>query len=156
MMNHRIRAAALIIKDKSILLVKHVHPETKYKWWVPPGGKIEETDNSIFEAVKREVWEETGLDVKVNEEVKYIREFIDKENNTLNLELFVEAIVTDGDLTINNIYGNGRDEYFIKAVEWISKDEIKELEVFPEIIKEDSFWIKNKTKITRYLGRQMG
>ncbi len=123
---------------------------------VPPGGKIEETDNNIFEAVKREVWEETGLDVKVTEEVKYIREFIDKENNILNLELFVEAIVIDGDLTINNIYGNGRDEYFIKAVKWISKDEIKELEVFPEIIKEDSFWIKNKTKITRYLGRQMG
>lgn len=102
-MNQRIRAAALIIKDESILLVKHVHPETKYVWWVPPGGQIEETDNSIFEAVKREVWEETGLNVKVNEEVKYIREFVDKENNTLNLELFVEATVIDGELSIDNM-----------------------------------------------------
>lgn len=134
----------------------HVHPETKYVWWVPPGGQIEETDNSIFEAVKREVWEETGLNVKVNEEVKYIREFVDKENNTLNLELFVEATVIDGELSIDNIYGKGRDEDFIKAVKWISKEEIKELEVFPEIIKEDSFWIENKTKVTRYLGRQVG
>lgn len=94
--------------------------------------------------------------MKVNEEVKYIREFVDKENNTLNLELFVEATVIDGELSIDNIYGKGRDEDFIKAVKWISKEEIKELEVFPEIIKEDSFWIENKTKVTRYLGRQVG
>lgn len=77
-MNHRIRAAALIVKDDTILLVKHVHPVTKFEWWVPPGGKIEDTDMSIFEAVG--------------------------------------------------------------------------LEVFPEIIKEESFWLERRTKITRYLG----
>lgn len=40
-MRHRIRAAALIVKDDSILLVQHVHPDTGELWWVPPGGGVE-------------------------------------------------------------------------------------------------------------------
>ena len=155
-MNHRIRVAAIIIKDESILLVKHVHPETKYKWWVPPGGGVEEKDNNIFEAVKREVGEETGLNVKVKENIEYIREFVDQENNTLNLEIFIEAAVINGELTIDNIYGKGRDEDFIKSVKWVSKEEVEDLEIFPEIIKEKSFWEKNERQSTRYLGRQNG
>ena len=155
-MNHRIRVAALIVKDNSILLVKHVHPETKYEWWVPPGGGVEQEDNTIFDAAKREVWEETGLNVKVREEFSYIREFFDEENNTLNLEIFVGAEIINGDLKINNIYGNGRDEYYIKSVKWISKGELNEIEIFPEIIKENSFWVKGKEGFTKYLGRQSG
>jgi len=155
-MKHRIRVAAIIVKDDSILLVKHVHPETKYEWWVPPGGGVENEDNFIFDAARREVWEETGLNVNVIQEFKYIREFFDKENNTLNLEIFVEAEIISGDLTIKNVRGNGKDEDYIKSVKWISKEEVGEYEIFPEIIKEKSFWVKRQSKVTKYLGRQTG
>lgn len=155
-MEHRIRIAVLLVNNDSILLVKHVHPKSKYEWWVPPGGGIEKVDDSIFDAAIREVWEETGLNVKTKEEIKYIREFFDEENNILNLELFIEGVILSGDLTINNVYGNGIDEYFIKSVEWISKDKLDELIVFPEIIKEDSFWKSKIEGNTIYLGRQKG
>ena len=58
-MNHRIRVATIIINNQKILLVKHVHPETGYAWWVPPGGGLEDKDASIFDCAKREVFEET-------------------------------------------------------------------------------------------------
>lgn len=34
-MKYRIRAAGIIELENKILLVKHVHPETKFEWWVP-------------------------------------------------------------------------------------------------------------------------
>lgn len=155
-MKHRIRTAALIRNDESILLVKHVHPKTQFTLWVPPGGKVEKEDKNIFAAAKREVWEETGLNVKVHEEIKYIREFFDEEDNTLNLEIFVPADLIDGDLTINNIYGRGRDENYIKSARWIKKEQAAKLAIFPELIKEETFWAEEETKTTKYLGRQNG
>ncbi len=46
-MKNRIRSAAIIVRDNKILLVKHVHPKTGFVWWVPPGGGIEESDESL-------------------------------------------------------------------------------------------------------------
>lgn len=153
-MKHRIRAAAIIIKDNKILLVKHVDPKTGFQWWVPPGGGVEEIDKSIFDCAKRETLEETNLKVELSR-VLYIREFYDKENKKLNIELFVLADSFTGDVDIKNIYGNGEDENYIKKAVWLSKDEIKDIVVFPEIIK-DEMWDDYKAGFlnTKYLKRQ--
>ncbi|MBN2616827.1 MAG: NUDIX hydrolase [Spirochaetales bacterium] len=95
-----------------------MHPKTLFEWWVPPGGGVEDTDNSILDCVTREVFEETGTKVKVNNKPLFIREFADKENNTLNLELFIGATFINGELTIENIYGKGIDVHYIKEVKW--------------------------------------
>ncbi len=149
-MKHRIRVAGIIERDGKILLVKHVHPQTKFEWWVPPGGGVEDKDDSILDCVKREVFEETGLKVKVENSPVFIREFADKENDTLNLELFFKAIIIGGELTIDNIHGNGPDEQYIKDVKWLSLNEIQDKVVFPEELKSN--FGKDVEKI--YLGRQ--
>ena len=84
-MKHRIRVATIIINDNKILLVKHVHPETGYTWWVPPGGGIEEFDSSIFDCAKREAFEETNLTIE-NSRILYIRPVWPRFNH-LNLKL---------------------------------------------------------------------
>jgi len=153
-MNHRIRVATIIIKDDKILLVKHVHPETGYTWWVPPGGGIEEIDNSIFDCVKRETLEETNLKIETSR-ILYIREFYDKETRILNLELFTLANSFHGEISLKNIKGKGADELFIKEATWLSKEELKDVIVFPEMLK-DEFWddyIADFPSI-KYLGRQ--
>ena len=154
-MKHRIRAAAIIIKDNKILLVKHVHPETGYQWWVPPGGGVEEIDDSIFDCAKRETFEETNLEVELNR-LLYIREFYDKENQKLNLELFILANNFEGEINTKNIAGKGEDEHFIKNVAWLSKSELKDIVVYPEIIK-DELWEDYACGFlnTKYLGRQI-
>jgi len=55
-------ASAFIInpKDKKILLVKH----SDYDKWLQPGGHIEE-DETPEEAAIREVYEETGIKIKL-------------------------------------------------------------------------------------------
>ncbi len=154
-MKHRIRVAVMIFQNNKILLVKHVHPDTGFEWWVPPGGGMEERDESIFDCAKREVFEETNLKVEIDK-IIYIREFFDKEHNTLNIELFTLASSYEGAINLENLKGNGADEFFIKNVAWLLQEELKDLVVFPEILK-DTFWddYKNGFPQTTYLGRQI-
>jgi len=154
-MKHRIRVGVIIVNDNKILMVKHVDPESNYTWWVPPGGGIEENDDSIFDCAKREVFEETNLTVELSR-IIYIREFISKETQVLNVELFTLADSYNGEIGMGNIKGNGPDEDFIKEVAWLSKEDLKDVIVFPEILK-DEFWDDYASGFsgTKYLGRQI-
>lgn len=155
-MRHRIRAAALLRNEDSVLLVQHAHPITGATWWVPPGGGLEPRDADIFDCVRREVFEETGLLVELSR-IAYIREFLDEENAALNLEIFVLADRFEGDLTIRHAQGSGPDEHYIRDVRWVAKDALQDMTVYPEILKND-FWddVARGFPETRYLGRQAG
>lgn len=156
-MKQRIRVAVLIVQNNKILLVKHVHPKTKFTWWVPPGGGLEAKDNSLYECAIRETWEETGYHIDTGD-ILYIREFADKEDMRYNLEIFIKGKIKTGYLTIKNIIGNGPDEDYIKEAKWVDKLELQEINVFPEIIKTEEFWldyIQNKV-CTKYLGKKEG
>lgn len=54
----RVRVCAAIIRDDSILMVKH--QEAGRVYWTLPGGGVEPGETPEA-AVVREVWEETGL-----------------------------------------------------------------------------------------------
>ena len=151
-MRNRIRAAALITKGDKILLVQHVHPVTKKDWWVPPGGGIEDADNSIFDCAVRESYEECGLKVKAGD-LWYYREYPDKERDTLNIEFFIKAEVVGGEITLNNL----EPSEIIKQALWLTAEELQPLVVYPEILKNE-FWrdLNNPLKIPRFLGRQIG
>lgn len=134
-MKNRIRVGVLIFKDDQVLLVKHVHPETGFTWWVPPGGGIE-GDESIFEAAEREVHEETGMNFDVGK-LAYVRQFIYKEQDENNIALFLTAEGTEGEKTVENIHGKGEDEDYIKELQYFSKQELQDKTVYPDIIKGD-------------------
>lgn len=59
--NIRQRATAVIIKNKKILLMKRIKPGQEY--FTFPGGGVE-ADESIEDALKREVQEECSLEAK--------------------------------------------------------------------------------------------
>jgi len=58
--NHGI--VALLIKDDKFLLLKDSR-ELMLDYWGPPHGRCEESDENEEETVKREVFEETNLNV---------------------------------------------------------------------------------------------
>lgn len=60
---HRISAGAIVEHEGRLLMVRHVVPG-KYDFWVAPGGGVKGSE-SYEEAAAREVWEETGLTVRV-------------------------------------------------------------------------------------------
>lgn len=153
-MKHRIRSAVIITNDDKILLVKHVHPDTGFEWWVPPGGGVDDKDESIFACAARETFEETGLKVELSD-IHYVREFYDKAYETLNIEFFIVADKYEGSVSMENIKGSGPDEDFIKEIRWLSKKDLEDKVVFPEILKDD-FWKDREEGFPkmRYLGRQ--
>jgi len=145
-MQNRIRVGVLIFKENKILLVKHVHPETGYTWWVPPGGGIKDKE-TIFEAAIREVHEETGLKVKLNK-IVYLRQFIYNEFKQNNIDIYLISKLSKGTETIENIYGKGNDENFIKELKYFSKSDLKLINVFPSILK-DQMWEAKKKRFAK-------
>ena len=96
-MKTRIRAAALVTKDDSLLLVKHRGSrDFGYVWWVSPGGGVEGNE-SLDECASRETLEETGLEVSIGQLV-YLREFIEPVTDTHHIEAIFSAEVTGGEL----------------------------------------------------------
>ncbi|MHB1001115.1 MAG: NUDIX hydrolase [Armatimonadota bacterium] len=57
--------AAVVIRDGSILLIQRGDEPSRGKWSIP-GGRVE-WGETLTDAVKREVKEETGLDVTVGD-----------------------------------------------------------------------------------------
>ncbi len=150
-MKNRIRVGVLIFQDDKILLVKHVDPKTGFTWWVPPGGGLQE-DESVFECGEREVMEETNLRVKLDRLV-YVRQFIFKQEGKNMIELFLTSSSFSGRNSTKNLKGLGGDEHFIKELKFFSRSEMKDIVVFPEIIK-DEMWTDYKKGFpdTKFLG----
>lgn len=60
-------ALGIILRDGKVLLIKRgIEPYKEY--WCPPGG-VQEEEETLDEAARREVKEETGLEVEAVEEL---------------------------------------------------------------------------------------
>lgn len=133
-MQHRIRAAAIIVRDDRVLLVEHKDPADGRVFWVPPGGGLE-GDESIFDCAVRETREESSLTITPGR-IVYIREFVETARH--HLEIFLLADSSDGEPRLGDLAGH-EDEQWIQSVRFLSRDEIELLTVYPDCLK-DSFW----------------
>ena len=152
-MKHKISTGVLVFKDDRLLLVKHVHPKTGFTWWVPPGGGVKGSE-SITDAAKREVFEECGLKIEVGRPV-LMRQLIYRAQDQNVLTIYFLTNEVSGEITTKNIQGLGSvDEQYIKEIRLFSKDEIKDIKVFPEYLQEDAFWddVKDNFPRFRFLG----
>ncbi|TNE73317.1 NUDIX hydrolase [bacterium] len=70
----RVRVNAIIMNGDSVLLVKLHAPTSEHPFWMPPGGGLE-VGETLEDGVKREVLEETGLEV-TESQLWYITEYI--------------------------------------------------------------------------------
>jgi 8-oxo-dGTP diphosphatase len=155
-MRHRIRAAALIVRNLEILLVCHRTPGTADTWWIPPGGGLEAFDTSIFAGASREVFEETGLQAACSR-IAYIREFVGTSRQIRHLELFVVADEFSGEITLANLPPAGADFEMIQESRWVGQDALSALTVYPNIIQTREFWDDYTAgfPIPKYLGCQL-
>ncbi len=92
----RIRAAAVIPRDGEILLVCHRKGDRTY--WLLPGGGVEQGE-SIEACARREVREETGLDITLGP-LLFVSETIAPDRSRHILHLTYLAEVTGGALTV--------------------------------------------------------
>lgn len=88
----KVRATSFVVKNNSILMIHRFSQGEEY--YVLPGGTMEENE-SIEEAVLRELKEETNLRGKV------IKEVLDYTDDVSRNRLFLVE-VQEGDLKIND------------------------------------------------------
>ena len=64
LLNTRIRAVAIVIKDDSVLLMHRINKD-RGEYWTFIGGGVEEGE-SVEDAVIRELYEEASLKASIN------------------------------------------------------------------------------------------
>lgn len=143
-MRYGISAAALVIKDDTVLMAHHREPG--YDFWVPPGGSLE-GDESIFECATRETFEETGLAVELDK-IAYAQEFVEPGYHFC--KFFITCTGWSGEVTLDNKPAG--EDHLVDA-RFLSQDDLARVTVYPEVMK-DRFWSDRLAgfPVTRYLG----
>jgi 8-oxo-dGTP diphosphatase len=103
-------ASAVIVADGAILLVQRGHEPQLGRWSVP-GGRVEPGE-TLAEAAQREAYEETGLEVRIGEELWSLT--IPDGDRTFEVHDFA-ATVTGGSLRAGDDAAD---------VRWIPFDEL--------------------------------
>ena len=110
-MEKRVVAGGIVKKDNKYLLVQETKEICKGKWNIP-AGRVEDGE-SVIEAAKREVFEETGC--KVN--ITGVIEIKQREFNGIDVFVFL----FDTELIDENIIVDGNE---ISSVKWFTYEEI--------------------------------
>jgi 8-oxo-dGTP diphosphatase len=126
----QVAVKALIIKNGEILIIRNHHDASL---WELPGGHID-IDESVEEALIREVKEELGVDAKVGTLI-YSQQVIHKTRGTPHLFLICTANLTDPDQPLQN------PSEEIAEMRWVDKNSAKELEFYQECANAlEIFW----------------
>jgi len=119
-----VSVGAAIVRDGQVLLIKRAQPPLQGAWSLP-GGRVE-LGETLLEALAREVFEETGLDVAIGPVV----EVLDRIDRTAGGEIASHYVIIDfacrvesGELVCGSDAADAR---------WARIDELSSLRVTPE------------------------
>jgi len=118
-------AVGAIIEDKKgrILLVKHVSARGGF-WqgkWICPGGKLEEGE-TIEEGIKREIKEETSLDIELTRPLVPFDRVVKEDKKVMLHVIYIDymARLVAGELRPGSDVGEGR---------WVERKSLSQLEL---------------------------
>ena len=97
-----------------ILLLRRSPSEIASGWWELPGGGLDENDSSFLAATKREVREETGL--QINGRIDFVWE---KESLFDDLHKIIQFYATACETDVKIVLSNEHDAY-----RWVSLERI--------------------------------
>ena len=143
-MKQRIRAAAIVVRDGRLLLVRHAGAGDA--WWSPPGGGVEGGE-TLLAAAEREVWEETNLRVRAGK-IAYVQELLDVRRNRRTIECFVVCDDLGGVLL-----GEREGPAYAQQARFVSRAELAAERVLPDLFAA-GFWDDLAAGLpdARYLG----
>lgn len=106
------RVRVVICRDGRFVVVRNVDGD--YTWWSLPGGGLE-AGETLGEAAVREVWEETGLEVRL---IGVIHLAERKASEVYNIGIIFRAEVVGGQEYIGN-----DPKGTVREVRWVTLDE---------------------------------
>lgn len=143
-MNREFCASAFVVNpvDKKILLCHH----RGFNRWVQPGGHIEHNELPE-ETAMRETYEETGVRIKLlgerfPREDDFIRPLGIQRNRGKDGSLHVDITYVAVPLSQDNVIGD--DE--IDRCAWFNREELEDIEVFPDIKITYEYILRNILK----------
>lgn len=135
-----VRIAGVLLKDLTLLLVKH-HKEGR-DYWLLPGGRIAAGEYST-RALKREFLEELNIAVEVNELLFVVEAISSANEHIIQPTFLVEAKSLE-------CIGRGKDERVVDFG-FFNHDDLKKLIIYPDISDELSEFILTGKVKNRYL-----
>lgn len=137
----RIRAAALIRRDDSVLMIEHGKSGRRY--WLLPGGGVE-FGETVAAALEREMLEETNLKIKVGD-LAFTSETIDPRGQRHVLHMVFWADIVGGELHV------GQEER-LKSVRYVNISELPDMVLHPPLAEHLCSIFKEKHPRTVHLG----
>ncbi len=130
----------------SILLVRNQNQ----RWWCAPGGGWDNARESILECAKREVFEETGIQIKIVRFL-YVQTLYIRKQNSVWLELFWLAQPAEGtEIPQGHIDHHG----IVGEARWFTEKELQTITVYPNVLK-NALW-KVIDSVTQEENRYLG
>lgn len=129
----KLRVACVLVEDGKILLAKHKRGGEEY--WVLPGGGLK-SGETIADCLKRELWEESGLEIEVGE-VLFVFDVIEPNRHIVNIVFRAKRI--GGELKPRNIPIGQR----LIGMQFIPLEELKKINLKPPIAEEIEEAINN-------------
>ncbi len=123
----RAAVGGVVFRDDRVLLVKRAQAPAQNQWAVP-GGKIMPGEN-MRDAVKREIFEETGIKVDPGEPV-FVFELIEPGSNK---SIDFHYIIIDFDCAY--VEGDAVPGDDALDAKWVSRDELGKLSVNPKTLE---------------------
>jgi len=120
----RIRVAVVIPRGNEILLVRHVKGDRQY--WLVPGGGLD-WGETIEDCAKREIMEETNLDIKLIK-LLFISESVSKEyeRHLINLTFLGKILNPDEEIKV-------LDDERVKEARFVPVEDLNKIELHPPI-----------------------
>jgi ADP-ribose pyrophosphatase YjhB (NUDIX family) len=129
----RLGVRAIIVRHEQLLLVNAYKPGAGPELWCAPGGGVD-PHSSLHDNLKREVFEETGLEIDVGP-VAMVNEFHDPDIPFHQVDIFFRASITQGDLS--NEWSD--PEGIVHDRRYFSMCEISELLIKPSSLPKVAF-----------------
>lgn len=137
----------VILDEKNrILLVKQHHEERDI--WLVPGGAIEEGETSA-DAGKREVHEETGLEINIKSMIWHVQE-VNGERGQRFVDYMLGEIVS-GVPELGEDPELDSDKQVLREIRYFTKDELNHCpELYPEELKNELWEVLENKKYNPY------
>ena len=137
----RLRVAVCLVRDERLLLVEHEKAGRRY--WLLPGGGVESCE-TLIEAARREVVEETGYGVEVGRLVLLCEAIEPGGRHIVNF--FFAGEIAGGSLRLGD---DGR----LRDARWIARDAIGGIRFMPPVRDElTACWDEDFRGAVRVLG----
>jgi 8-oxo-dGTP diphosphatase len=125
--NPTLGVGAIVVRDEALLMVRRAQEPARGLWSVP-GGKVERTEY-LADAVRREVREETGLEIEVGDLAGFF-EVIGEDDHYVIMDFLATY---EGD-------DSPRPGDDVDRVRWVPLDEVATLDCTPRFVELLTAW----------------